>query len=80
MTHFNLPDGFTEAKKDKLKAWALKKIAEQFQTFKKKIWGKYKKTKETPTFTGALEKQKDHWNAFKVYKESSEALERSAKK
>ena len=54
-------------------------MAEQFQTFKKKLWGNYNKTKETPTFTGALEKQRDHWEAFKAYKESSEAVERSEK-
>ena len=38
MTHFNLPKNFTEAKKEKVKQWTLKKMATQFQSWKKKLW------------------------------------------
>jgi len=79
MSHFNLPQDLSDGMKLKVKQWALKKMATQFQSFKKKIWSEYKNKKETPTFTGALEKQNYHWDAFKAYKESSEAVERSEK-
>ena len=75
MSHFNLPEGLTECKKSKVKEWALNKMATQFHTFKKKLYNDYIKEKKTPTFTGPLEKIKNHWE----YKESSDALERSKK-
>ena len=77
MTHFNLPENFTDAKKEKVKEWILKKMAIQFQTWKKKLWKKYEK--EDPVFTGNLEKLQEHWPAFKAYKTSSTAESRSAK-
>lgn len=79
MSHFNLPLRLSDGMKLKVKEWALKKMTTQFQTFKKKLWSEYKQKKETPTFTGTLEKQKDHWDAFKANKDSSEALARSEK-
>ena len=77
MTHFNLPENFTEAKKEKVKEWTLKKMAIQFQTWKKNLWKKYEN--EDPKFTGRLEKIKEHWPAFKAYKISSTAVSRSVK-
>jgi len=76
MTHFNLPENFTEAMKKKVKEWILKKMATQFQTWKKKLWIKYKD--EDPVFKGRLEKIKAHWPAFKAYKKSSIFVSRSA--
>ena len=76
MTHFNLPENFTEAMKEKVKEWILKKMATQFQTWKKKLWIKYKD--EDPVFKGRLEKIKAHWSAFKAYKKSSIFVSRSA--
>jgi len=76
MTHFNLPENFTEGKKEKVKEWTLKKMATQFQSWKKKLWQKYEN--EDPEFTGRLEKIKEHWPAFKAYKQSSTAMSRSA--
>jgi hypothetical protein len=39
-------------------------MATQFQNFKKNLVKDYIKHEKIPTFTGALEKQKDHWDAF----------------
>jgi hypothetical protein len=63
----------------KVKEWALKKMATQFQAFKKRLYNDYIKKERTPDFTGQLEKTKNHWDAFVEYKASSEALQRSAK-
>jgi hypothetical protein len=38
---------------------------------------KYFLKNKTPTFTGAYEKIKDHWDAFVEYKTSDEAKKRS---
>ena len=78
MSHFTLPEGLTEAEREKVKQATLKKMATQFQTWKKKLWAKYiKAEKKTPEFTGALVKVKDHWDLFVQHKESDEAKERS---
>jgi hypothetical protein len=42
-----------------LKEWALKKMATQFQTFKKILYKDYVKEK-IPEFTGPPEKQRGH--------------------
>ena len=64
LSHFNLPpecDGEDELERRlKVKEWALKKMATQFQTFKKRLYNDYIKKKRTPTFTGPLEKIKNH--------------------
>ena len=54
-------------------------MAEQFCNFKKRLYKYFIQIKMTPTFSGTLEKIKDHWDAFVKYKESDEALERSEK-
>ena len=83
MSHFNLPvlatPELTDAMKSKVKEWALKKMATQFQTFKKRLYKNYLEEKKAPEFTGPLEKHRDHWDAFVEYKESEEAKQRSAK-
>ena len=76
LTHFSLPQGLPEKKKAKVKEWTLKKMAIQFQSWKKTLWKKYQK--KTPDFTGHLEKIKDAWPAFVAYKKSSTAVSRSA--
>ncbi|KAK1699311.1 hypothetical protein QYE76_016008 [Lolium multiflorum] len=77
MTKFSLPEDMTEGQKNKVKEWTLKKMAIQFQTFKKNLWDKYKN--EDPVFDDTLVKIKDHWAAFKDYKKSSTFVSRSKK-
>ena len=72
MIHFNIPEGKTE----KVKEWTLKKMATQFQSWKKTLWRKYE-DEDPANFTGALEKIKHSWPAFKAYKNSSTAVARS---
>src|SRR5664279_2347992 len=83
MSHFNLPvlatPELTDAMKSKVKKWALKKMATQFQTFKKRLYKNYLKEKKAPEFTGPLEKHRDHWDAFVEYKKSEEAKQRLEK-
>ena len=68
IAHFDLPAG-TEAL---VKSWALKKMATQFQTFKKTLYNKFIKKNLTPNFTGQYEKLRDHWDEFVRYKTSEE--------
>ena len=79
MVNFTLPPDLEDAEKLTVKSWTFKKMATQFATYKKNLWSTYKNKKKVPTFTGALEKQKDHWAEFKAYRESAEAEELSAK-
>ena len=65
MEHFTLPDHFTEADVEKVKAAALKKMAIAFNTHKKTVWANYVTAeRKTPEFKGTLEKQREHWPAF----------------
>ena len=65
ISHFTLPEGLTERQREKVKQFALKKVATQFQTWKKKLWTSYVKGgKKTPEFNGALVNVKDHWDLF----------------
>ena len=54
-------------------------MAEQLQTFKKKLTKKYTMTGTTPEFTGELEKIKDHWDAFVQYKTSELGIQKVQK-
>ena len=79
MTNFTLPPEVEPNNKvieRKVKAWTLKKMAAQFCNWKKRLHQDYILKKKTPTFTGAYEKIKDHWDAFVEYKTSDEAKKR----
>nr|CAE04528.2 OSJNBb0076A11.12 [Oryza sativa Japonica Group] len=60
---FTLPTG-TE---DKVKRWTLKKMAEQFQSFKGDLYQKYILKGQTPNFD-TFPKLRDHWDEFIAYK------------
>nr|AAX96443.1 transposon protein, putative, CACTA, En/Spm sub-class [Oryza sativa Japonica Group]ABA92562.1 transposon protein, putative, CACTA, En/Spm sub-class [Oryza sativa Japonica Group] len=60
---FTLPAG-TE---DKVKRWTLKKMAEQFQSFKGDLYQKYILKGKTPNFD-TFPKLRDHWDEFVAYK------------
>ena len=86
--HFTLPEvedddeagTKTKALRDKVKHWALKKMAEQFNKFKNRIWKEYKEKGKIPKFESTLlEKQRGHWDAFLEYKNSETYMERSKK-
>jgi hypothetical protein len=83
MAHFSLPELDDEEQSKQMlkmvKHWALKKMAELFRGYKKRLWNDYEKKKKVPIFTGPLELQKDAWPEFVKYKKSQEAIERSAK-
>ena len=83
MTHFTLPEPEDPADMEKLtkqvKSWTLKKMAELFRAWKKRLWSDYKSKKTPPVFEGYLAKQANHWNAFKAYKESQDAVDLSEK-
>ena len=81
MQHFTLPRYDTEEQAnemlEKVKHWSLKKMAEAFNGYKKRLWKEYLKEKRAPKFEGPLEKQRQHWPAFLAYKNSEEGKERS---
>jgi len=83
IAHFTLPvlDTIEETQKMtiKVKHFALKKMAEQFNKYKNKLYRQYVKDNKAPEFTGTLERQRAHWPAFLEYKDSEVAKERSAK-
>ena len=56
----------------------MKKMATQFQTWKKSIYTKYVKKNVTPNFntSGPLAKLRPYWNDFVQYKTSKEGEER----
>jgi uncharacterized protein YciW len=81
LRYFNLPPPPTEDNqairletKKRVKEWALKKMATQFLTFKKRLYTKYIKKVITLEFTGPLEKIRNHWEEFVEYKTLAEAL------
>ena len=75
MTNFSLPP---EADPNKVKAFALKKMAELFKNWKKDLNKKFVEKDKTPEFTGPYEKIKDHWPTFVAYKKSDKSKQRSA--
>jgi hypothetical protein len=64
MAHFSLLECEDEAAAIKLRAkvkqWTLKKMAELFWVWKKKLWKNYLKKKKVPVFEGYLAKQANH--------------------
>jgi hypothetical protein len=83
MAYFNLPECENEDAarqlRAKVKQWTLKKMAELFRVWKKKLWKNYLKTKKVPIFEGYLAKQANHWKAFQEYKELEDAKALSEK-
>jgi hypothetical protein len=83
MAHFNLPECDDEVAARELRAtvkqWTLKKMAELFRAWKKKLWKNYLKTKKVRVFEGYLAKQANHWKIFQEYKESKDAKALSEK-
>ena len=63
----------------KVKDWALKKMAELFKNWKKRLHTEFINKDKTPDFDKGYEKIKDYWEEFVAYKKSEEALEKSAK-
>ena len=61
----------------KVKAWTLRKMAQQFSNWKKRLHLDFIKKDKTPDFTGAYEKIKPFWAEFVQYKKSEDALIRS---
>ena len=61
----------------KVKAFALKKMADLFRNWKKELNTKFAEKGKTPEFTGRYEKIRDHWPAFVAYKKSEKAKNRS---
>src|SRR4051812_38581886 len=79
MEHFNLPDSLSECQRNKVKEFALHKMADAFQTWKKRLWTEYNaRGKKAPKFKGIYEKVRNHWDAFIEYKTSISAMEKSA--
>jgi hypothetical protein len=64
MAYFNLPECEDEVTARKLRAtvkqWTLKKMAELFRVWKKKLWKNYMRIKEVPVFEVYLAKQANH--------------------
>nr|AAR87256.1 hypothetical protein [Oryza sativa Japonica Group] len=52
---------------DKVQRWTLKKMAEQFQSFKGDLYQKYILNGQTPNFD-TFPKLRDHWDEFVAYK------------
>ncbi|KAK1691850.1 hypothetical protein QYE76_008547 [Lolium multiflorum] len=81
MAHFTLPpeENLDRAKKmeEKVKEFALKKMAKLFKNHKKRLYQDFVKQKKTSDFTGAYEQIKDHWPEFVKYKLSDEFKKRS---
>lgn len=67
-----------KALEDKVKAWALKKMAELFNKFKKRLYTDFILKDKTPDFDHGYEKIRDYWEDFVNYKKSEEAQLKSA--
>jgi hypothetical protein len=59
-----------ELTKQKVRDWALKKKAAQFNNHKKRLWTTYIKAgRKAPEFTSPNENLRDHWDSFVEYKQ-----------
>ena len=76
MVNFTLPP---EVDARKVKEWALKKMAQQFNNWKKRMNNDYIQKGKTPEFIGVNEKLKAQWEEFVEYKNSQEFKNRSEK-
>jgi hypothetical protein len=78
--HFTLQaDDYDDINDDELKdlvrSWAMKKMATQFQTWKKHLYNTYVRKNLTPNFNtarGLISKLRPYWNDFVEYKTSRE--------
>ena len=61
----------------KVKSWALKKMAELFKNWKKRLFHEYVEKDKTPDFERGYEKIRDFWDEFVAYKKSEEAQKKS---
>ena len=83
ISYFTLPVLQTESETEKLslkvKEWALKKMATQFNKFKNKLYQEYVANgeKEPEEWTGPLLKQRQHWPQFLAMKKSTVFKKRS---
>ena len=69
IAHFTLPvfDSIeeTDVMTNIVKHFSLKKMAEQFNNFKNRLYKAYVDSyKKAPDFTGTLERQRAHWDSF----------------
>ena len=70
---------YTDVLEERVKSWALKKMATQFQTWKKQLYNKYIKQNKTPNFNeerGPIQKARPYWDEFVQYKLSEESEQR----
>ena len=65
-------------KKQMIKAYALKKMAELFRRWKNELKSSFVDQDKTPEFIGRFEKIKDHWDTFVAQKNSEKAKKMSA--
>ena len=82
MTNFSLPpeeELNNPVIEPKVKAYALKKMAELFRKWKKELNTKFVDKEKTPEYIGRYEKIRDHWPAFVAYKKSEKGKKRSEK-
>jgi hypothetical protein len=80
MANFSIPpeeDPNNPVIEPKVKAFALKKMADLFRNWKKELNIKFVDKGKTPEFTGRYEKIRDHCPAFVAYKKSDKGKKRS---
>ena len=79
-SNFTLPpedDPEKPVKKQLIKSFALKRMAELFRRWKKEL-NKFVENNETPEFKGRYEKIRDHWPTFVAHKTSEKSKKMSA--
>ena len=75
-SQFNFQSGTEE----KVKKWALKKMAEQFQSYKKKLYTNFVKKGLTPNFDDdTYKKLRGHWDSFFQYRPTKDAMQAQAR-
>jgi len=76
LQHFTL-DTQDEALKEKVKIWAMQKMAKQFQAWKNKLYKTFVAHDRTPDFTNkAYVKLRSFWDEFVEFKNSNEGQAR----
>src|SRR4051812_16117031 len=67
-----------KALEEKVKEWALHKMADLFRVWKKRLNVEFVRKDKTPDFEHGYEKIKDYWPEFVKYKKLEDALQKSA--